>query len=348
MNWVASIAWVADLKTRGLTSKVRKLSSGAIRGGVPFTQGPLFYMLRNRFYIGEVTFKGEVLPGPQPPLLERSLFEAVQAKLTEQWSHRTRTRQKSKALLSGLLFDDAGNRMIPTHATRNRVRYRYYISQPRQRGHSDGPVGSISRVRADQIEALVTNAVRDQLMKSGEWLQSPSEQNAIAAHIAKVEVRAKHLAVTIKAIEPTPDHDRELAPYDDAGAVLDQAELILIPWTKPPMRKFRDVIQPASASTQRTRTIRAGRRAGLIRAIVRGRQWLDEIVSGRSTIEEIAVRQKCSVRQINLTLSMAFLAPPLVRATIEGRLPRGIGIAELRDAPPAWSKQYMKLGLPAL
>ena len=339
---------VADLKTRGLTSKVRKLSSGAIRGGVPFTQGPLFYMLRNRFYIGEVTFKGEVLPGPQPPLLERSLFEAVQAKLTEQWSHRTRTRQKSKALLSGLLFDDAGNRMIPTHATRNRVRYRYYISQPRQRGHSDGPVGSISRVRADQIEALVTNAVRDQLMKSGEWLQSPSEQNAIAAHIAKVEVRAKHLAVTIKAIEPTPDHDRELAPYDDAGAVLDQAELILIPWTKPPMRKFRDVIQPASASTQRTRPIRAERRAGLIRAIVRGRQWLDEIVSGRSTIEEIAVRQKCSVRQINLTLSMAFLAPPLVRATIEGRLPRGIGIAELRDAPPAWSKQYMKLGLPAL
>ena len=208
---------VADLKTKGLTSKVRKLSSGAIRGGVPFTQGPLFYMLRNRFYIGEVTFKGEVLPGPQPPLLERSLFDAVQAKLTEQWSHRTRARQKSKALLSGLLFDDAGNRMIPTHATKNRVRYRYYISQPRQRGYSDDPVGSISRVPADQIEALVTNAVRDRLMKSGDRSQSLSEQNAVAAHIAKVEVRAKHLAVTIKAIEPTPNHDRELPQHDDAG-----------------------------------------------------------------------------------------------------------------------------------
>lgn len=52
--------------------------------------------------------------------------------------------------------------------------------------------------------------------------------------------------------------------------------------------------------------------------------------------------------QINLTLSMAFLAPPLVKAAIEGRLPRGIGIADLRDAPPQWSKQYTKLGLPAL
>ncbi|RYE40281.1 MAG: recombinase family protein, partial [Hyphomicrobiales bacterium] len=124
---------VRDLKEKGLTSKVRQLSSGGTRGGIPFTQGPLFYMLRNRFYIGEVQFKGEILPGPQSPLLDRDLFEAVQAKLTEQWSHRTHTKQKSKALLAGLIFDDAGIKMIPTHATKNLVRYRYYISQPVRR-----------------------------------------------------------------------------------------------------------------------------------------------------------------------------------------------------------------------
>jgi hypothetical protein len=45
---------------------------------------------------------------------------------------------------------------------------------------------------------------------------------------------------------------------------------------------------------------------GLIRAVARGRQRLEEIVSGRFTIEQIEVRQKCSVRQINLTLSMVF------------------------------------------
>ena len=52
---------VKDLKERGFRSKVRKLASGGTRGGVPFTQGPLFYMLRNRFYLGEVKFKGEIL-----------------------------------------------------------------------------------------------------------------------------------------------------------------------------------------------------------------------------------------------------------------------------------------------
>lgn len=74
---------VKDLKERGFRSKVRQLASGGTRGGVPFTQGPLFYLLRNRFYLGEVKFKGEILPGSQPALLDRALFEAVQQRLTD-------------------------------------------------------------------------------------------------------------------------------------------------------------------------------------------------------------------------------------------------------------------------
>jgi len=49
-----------------------------------------------------------------------------------------------------------------------------------------------------------------------------------------------------------------------------------------------------------------------------------------------------------MTLSMAFIAPAIVKAAIEGRLPRGIGIAQLRDPPPAWSEQFKQLGLPPL
>jgi hypothetical protein len=66
------------------------------------------------------------------------------------------------------------------------------------------------------------------------------------------------------------------------------------------------------------------------------RQWLYEIGSGAASIEDLASRHNCSTRQINMTLSMAFLAPSLVKAAIDGRLPRGIGIAELRDAPAEW------------
>ena len=87
-------------------------------------------------------------------------------------------------------------------------------------------------------------------------------------------------------------------------------------------------------------------RLRLVTAIARGRRWLDEMISGSVTdAEQIASREQCSVRHVNMTISLAFLAPKLVRAAVEGRLPRGINIARLRDAPAEWSRQFEALGL---
>jgi site-specific DNA recombinase len=58
---------LADLRERGIVTKVRHLSDGRTVGGIPFTRGPLAYLLRNRFYIGEVIFKGQICPGEHPP-----------------------------------------------------------------------------------------------------------------------------------------------------------------------------------------------------------------------------------------------------------------------------------------
>ncbi|MGN6410321.1 MAG: recombinase family protein, partial [Nitrobacter sp.] len=58
-----------------------------------------------------------------------------------------------------------------------------------------------------------------------------------------------------------------------------------------------------------------------------------------------ANREKCSIRQVNMTISLAFLAPSLVQAAVDGRLPRGIGVSNLRDAPAEWSQQLSLLGL---
>ena len=96
------------------------------------------------------------------------------------------------------------------------------------------------------------------------------------------------------------------------------------------------------------RPIRAERRADLIRSIARGREWLDEIIACTTNdIADIAKRENCSVRHVSRTISMAFLAPVLVKAALEGSLPRGVGIANLRDAPAEWSRQLERLGLAA-
>src|SRR5207247_895411 len=95
---------MADLRERGIVTKVRSLKSGRTVGGIPFTRGPLAHFLRNRFYIGEVVFKGEILPGEQPAILDRDLFRVVQANLNEQRNNHTVTRAKSESLLIGRLY----------------------------------------------------------------------------------------------------------------------------------------------------------------------------------------------------------------------------------------------------
>src|SRR6202158_6068683 len=172
-------ALVRDLKDKDIRTKVRLRATGATHGGISFERGSLFYLLRNRFYIGEVKYKGEILPGEQPVIMERQLFDAVQQKLTDQWSHRNHTKPTSDHLLTGLLYDDAGHRMIPTHAAKAGILYRYYVSLPHLKGESKTvSVGSVSRIPATDIEDIIVKSVNEHLV--GQHGQS----SASGAHAA--------------------------------------------------------------------------------------------------------------------------------------------------------------------
>ncbi len=153
-----------DLKECNIRTRIKRLATGKTRGGIPFGRGALYYLLSNHFYIGEVKYKNEILPGEQPPIMDRALFNAVRQKSLAQWSHRTLVRNKSDHLLAGLLFDDAGNRMVPTHATKAGVRYRYYVSTPCLHGEAKtASAGSVSHVPAADIEVVIVRFVKEHL-----------------------------------------------------------------------------------------------------------------------------------------------------------------------------------------
>jgi site-specific DNA recombinase len=327
-----------DLRDRDIRTKYRLLSTGVTRGGIPFGRGPLYYLLSNRFYIGEVKYKDEILPGEQPPIMDRELFEAVRQKSLAQWSHRTVARNKSNQLLTGLLFDDAGHRMIPTHATKAGIRYRYYASAPVLHGEAKtAPAGSVSRVPAADIEAIIKSLEAHLLSQ----LDGPTssavqlrDRPALAELIASIVVHTDGLVVRLKLDETDAAPDRADGP------------LLTIPWQKPPSKRARRILLPHGKAQSDARPEQFERRARLVNAIAKGRRWLDDVVSGRVTnITELCTREECSVRQVNMTISLAFLAPNLVKAAVEGRLPRGIGVERLRDLPTEWSRQFELLGL---
>jgi hypothetical protein len=108
-------ALAQDLDRRGIRSKPRRLSDGRTIVGGRFGVGALAYLLKNRFYIGEVVYRGEIHRGEHEAILNPALFEAVQVQLAAQARARRCRLRGSPAILSGRLFDDDGNRMSPSH-----------------------------------------------------------------------------------------------------------------------------------------------------------------------------------------------------------------------------------------
>jgi hypothetical protein len=335
---------LTDLRRTGVKTKLRPLSNGRTIGGIPFTRGSLAAFLRNRFYIGEVRYKGEVFPGEQPPLLDRALFEAVQTQLDQQRTNHAKARQKSQSLLTGRIFDARGNRMTPSHAVKNGVRYRYYISSVLIQGQAD-KAATLNRVPADEIEALIVSALRKHLKVQS---NTKVDKDLVSTYVARVDVKQDQLAVQLSG-KPDQQDGKEDQALSRKSGVHDHANpnIMVIPWRKPPSKQPREIILPAGGSSHRdSRPIRSETRVRLVTAIAKGRRWLDELMAGTVTnVEQIATTENCTGRQINMTISLAFLAPNLVQAAVEGRLPRGVGIANLRDAPVEWSLQYARLGL---
>ena len=177
---------------------------------------------------------------------------------------------------------------------------------------------------------------------------SLNDKELISAHVARVDVKRDHLAIQLsaKSERDSAAQDRRHSAEQDERVHRDP-HVLVVPWKKTPSKRPREIILPASTSSHPDpRPIRAETRAKLVTAIAKGRHWLDELIAGTVTnVEQIAAREKCSIRQVNRTITLAFIAPTLVQAAVDGRLPRGIGVAAVRDFPAEWTRQYERLGL---
>lgn len=227
----------------------------------------------------------------------------------------------------GRIFDDRGNRMSPTHARRRGVKYRYYLSSAILSGQAER-AGSMRRVPATVIEKLIVRSVRDHLK-----LNDPvDDRQLIDTHVVKVEVQPAQLVI----------HLAQTEQYKRAA----NKDVLRVSWQKPPSKRRREILLTGPIAPQNPRPIRSETRATLVASIARGRHWLNELISDpAATTESIAEREGCSVRKINMTISLTFLAPDLVKAAIEGRLPHGMGLRRLCDLPVEWTRQHQALGL---
>jgi site-specific DNA recombinase len=130
------------LEKKNIRSKKRLSKTGNASGDNAFARGALYSMLQNRIYLGEIVHKDKSFPGQHPSIIDQSLWDRVQLQFKANLqAERRRPRATSTSLLTGLLYDEVGNRFTPSHAAKKGRRYRYYVSQALTKGAPKNKVG---------------------------------------------------------------------------------------------------------------------------------------------------------------------------------------------------------------
>jgi site-specific DNA recombinase len=292
---------VEDLDRKGIVTKRRNTKVKKFNGGIPFTYGPLAHFLKNRVYVGETGHKDKWFPGEHAGIIERKIFEQVQQLLASQPAERKARRTASEALLIGKLHDDRGNRMSPSFATKNGVRYRFYVSSALLRGRK-ADAGSVARVSAAEIEAAVLAAFAQ--------MEAAPGAPTCLGEIERVVITPARLVITTFANADDDDAQREFA----------------VEW----FMKTRDAA-PEMENEQRG----GAPNEALVQSIVRAHAWIHSLRDGSyKSIESLADASQLHPKVVRHALRLAFLCPTITAAILEGSQPAGLSLSQIPKLLP--------------
>lgn len=356
----------AELDRRGLRSKRREGAKGLITGGAKFSRGILYLILQNRLYRGEVAHRENVYPGQHEAIIDPELWSVVQEKLAANRKARSLAAGAEVAsLLSGLLFDQDGKRMTPTHANKRGRRYRYYISAallgPRK------SIGSTMRVPASEVEGLVLDRIRTLLM-------SPKE---IADALAVLQLRAGELEAalgraakfgkewpvmppeTVRAVIHQAVARVTLSP-DQIEIVIDAGQLAgaLGVEGKNEIASDRSIILTVPAELHRSGQgkrmvigdpLRRSPDSSLVQVLQEAFSVRDKMLSDTTeTLNDITSGITKSKGRLTALMRLTYLAPSIIEDVLAGRQPPGLSPKRLlrtsQDLPLDWSEQRKFLG----
>jgi hypothetical protein len=208
--------------------------------------------------------------------------------------------------------------MTPSTAKKRAIRYRYYVSSVLAQGRRS-EAGSVRRVSAAEVAALVVQILRTTYPDDAD-LDKPT---LIKARVQRIVLRAGSIAIHPESDPRSP---------------------MVLPWSPPASQRQRAILRSSVSGIESDRGIKAEARTVLLRSIALGRRWLDEVLGG-STLDQIAVRDGYTKRHVAKTIPLAFLAPDLVRAVIDARLPRGLSMKRIAEPGLEWSRQWEMLGV---
>jgi hypothetical protein len=260
------------------------------------------------------------------------------------------------------LFDEAGHRLTPSHASKAGRRYRYYVSRPLVTGTAEEAPGAW-RLPAAPLEGLVAGEMAAMLAEPGpvaaalEGAGLPPERlpaalaraDRLRRDLGDAATRAEALRSLVHRVELSPLRLRVMLSLAALLPTVPEAPALRATalTREAPLRiqrrgvEMRLVIQGASAGPAEPDPV-------LWKEIRRAHRCFQALVSGRAgSLAALARLEGVSDRYLSRVLPLAFLAPDIVRAIMAGHQPAELTAHRLirkLDLPIAWAAQKQLLG----
>jgi site-specific DNA recombinase len=353
----------AELNRDGHRTKLQQGASGPHRGGCPFRRGTLYHLLSNRIYLGDVVHKGVAHRGEHEPIVPKPLWDLVQSTIEARASGGARRRAINPSLLAGLLIDGEERPMTPSHATKGKQRYRYYVTRPDML--DQGPAW---RVSAHDLEAIVCARIATLLIDTGalhdliqaaagdtqQLLAIIAAGDLVAATLRSGSVHDRLVRITTIAPRVMLDVDRVLITIDPTlllaalGHPVEDIDIQPIVLTYDAIRTRRGHELRLVIPSPKAPPPPVQRNEKLVALIAEGRvarkMLLDQPNLPLARIAADAGR--CRTRLAKLAV-IGCLAPDIVMAIVEGRHPATLDHRTLMasDLPLDWGAQRAMFGI---
>ena len=358
---------VDTLATNGLRTKLQKWTNGTQRGGVPFARGTLYHLLSNPIYRGKIVHKDHIYDGQHEAIVDDDLWNEVQDKLRLYGvARRSGTNAKEPSMLAGMIEDDTGRRMKPTHAVKGVRRYRYYVSvddalvEPQHRGQPARSIasGDLEQAITTGLKAVLSSpaTLMGDVELDGDGPNATVFTSAVQLLRGELDTmtvpRLSELMCAIKmkvrvgqgSIEASYDQGCLAVKLGMPSDLIDlkPANRVALPIPTIVRRRNREIRLVVPTGPDDKIIKRDGR---LIELLLKAHAAKQQLISGSdgSTSET----SNYSDRHIARMARIAFLAPDITTSLLEGTQPAGLTARQLLRAPGipfAWSDQRRIFG----
>ncbi len=351
------------LDAEGIRTPQRKSRAGRNHGGRPFSRGNLYSILGNPVYIGRVRHRGEVFDGRHEAIIDRETWTRVQKQLAHQARRKRDTGGgASQHLFAGLLFDEDGEPLYATQASKQGRRYRYYTSKALVEGREDAAgSGKGWRIAAPAFEKLVVEQLQALLRDPIRLMDLLKDNSRDNTRLTDLIDRAAEMANQFDPGQPEPagEHIRQLVRRIEIrdgilGLVLDRATLDEQDEPGPEELSIELPVRVARRGVE-SRIVLADNEtntgtpdAALVRLITRAHRWNNMLATGQAgSLQELSAKSGIDRSEIGRVLQLAWLAPDITEAILDGHQPSELTAHRLKrmaGLPLGWTEQRKALG----